>query len=245
MNNKFFDINSDENKTNNNNSINDLNSMYNLGNNEVNNNNNINDKTEYKSTIEYNSLLMGKTNDIRDQKPDPTEALIKDYIGPNSNKITGRIFNLSALFFNAFYLFYRKLFSYGILLSIITAVLSYYTNTYIITLIVSIACCFGFNPLYIIFVKRRVKKIQLEHPDATYEQLKFFCESEGGTSGSLVVKGIFVNILIAILTAVILITLGIGTTWKNFEGVRCLNYQKWKRFVVPLNRKYVIKRSFL
>ncbi len=215
MNNKFFNINNDDNVTSDNSNVNDLNSMYNIGNNEVNNNNNINDKTEYKSTIEYNSLLMGKTNDIRDQKPDPTEALIKDYIGPNSNKITGRIFNLSALFFNAFYLFYRKLFSYGILLSIIIAVLSYYTNTYIIALIVSIACCFGFNPLYIMFVKRRVKKIQLEHPDATYEQLKFFCESEGGTSSSLVVRGIFANIGIAIITAILLITLGIGTTWKK------------------------------
>ena len=160
-------------------------------------------------------VLMGDTNDIRNQKPDDTNALIEDYIGNNSQKILNQKYNISAFIFNAFYLFYRKLFLFGILLSIIIAVLSYYTNTYIITIVIGLLCCFGFNPLYTWYVRKRVNKIQKDHPNEGYEKLRFLCQNEGGTSGGLVVKGIFANIGIAILTAVILITLGIGTTWKK------------------------------
>ena len=217
----FFNNNNDSNINNNNN--NDSNNINNNNNNDLNNLYNTSydpnkDFTAGAPSGENNEsfkILMGSTNDIREQKPDFTDALIKDYIGQNSDKITSRVFNLSALFFNAFYLFYRKLFSYGILLSIIITVLSYYTNAYIITLLISLACCFGFNPLYVMLVKKRVKKIQLEHPDAAYEQLREYVQDEGGTSSALVIKGIFTNILIAILMVVILITLGIGTTWKK------------------------------
>lgn len=160
-------------------------------------------------------VLMGSTNDIREQKPDPTEALIENYIGKNSKKILNNKYNISAFIFNTFYLFYRKLFGIGILLSIIIAVLSYYTNMYIISIVIALICCFGFNPLYTVYVRKKVKMIQIKHPDATYEQLKFLCENEGGTSGGLVIKGIFANIFIGILIAIILITLGIGTTWKK------------------------------
>ena len=227
----------------NNQNSNNLNNLYNTSYDP--NNDPTRDFTAGSSTngSESFKVLMGSTNDIRNQKPDPTEALIEDYIGKNSKKILNNKYNLSAFVFNAFYLFYRKLFGVGILLSIIIAVSSYYTNVYIISTVIALICCFGFNPLYVMLVKKRVKAIQKEHPDATYEQLKSICEKEGGTSGSLIVKGIFTNIFIAILVVVVLITLGIGTTWKkifnDFDFKEILSIFKKEEYKTEYDGSYL------
>ena len=54
------------------------------------------------------------------------DELLKEFIGKNYEKITTRRFNIAAFFFNSLYMFYRKMFGYGILTYLIFLVLYFY-----------------------------------------------------------------------------------------------------------------------
>ncbi len=57
---------------------------------------------------------------------DPNE-LLETFIGKNYNRITGKSFNWSAFFFGSFYVLYRKMYLYGLLLMIFTNIISIFS----------------------------------------------------------------------------------------------------------------------
>ena len=149
-------------------------------------------------------------NVVENSIPDNDEELLKSFIGKNYDKITTKKFSFSGFFFSFGYMFYRKMFLYGIVFALIeTALVSFIADTTVASisvLIISILCGLIVNKLYIGFATSKIRKFK--SINVNQEQLNTLCAIKGGTSVGKVVLGILVEIIFAIVIAVVAIIIG-------------------------------------
>ncbi len=145
------------------------------------------------------------------------DALLVSYVGVNYNKISKRPFSFSGFFFNFLYLYYRKMYFYGFLVSILFGILSNIdiNMIWILYLAISLILAFVVNPLYRSFAKRKVRKIVRRNPNLTMQELTTLCSSKGGRSIGAIILGIILQFIIGIVAALILIFTGISSTFEN------------------------------
>lgn len=117
--------------------------------------------------------------------------LLEAFIGKNYNKLTTRKFNFSGFFFSSLYMFYRKMFIPGLLISLASSIIS---NFYpVATLLFAIVVGLTVNNIYLKYANKEIEKIKSANPGKSFEELKTICSKKGGTSGA----GIFLGILIS------------------------------------------------
>ncbi len=114
-------------------------------------------------------------------------ALLKAYVGPKFQKINMSPFNFCAFLFGAFYLYYRKLYLIGVLVSIINIVALIFLITkplimLCVTFGISILLGLFTNNIYIKIATKRVNKIMKKYTRARQVELNKICQSSGGTS---------------------------------------------------------------
>ena len=142
--------------------------------------------------------------------------ILKAFIEKNYDKITTRMFNIPGFFFTTFYLFYRKMFLYGILSILIQLGLSLVTKNFYFGFILNILLGLFVNKIYLIFANKKINKIKNENPSVTNAELSSLCSSKGGTSGLYVFFGILIELFVSVLVILIVLPLGI------FQGLNSL-----------------------
>ena len=73
------------------------------------------------------------------------EELLKIFIGKNYEKITKRPFNFAGFFFTNFYLFYRKMFGFGIIIFLLNVAIATIFDKFYLTLILNVIVGFLVN----------------------------------------------------------------------------------------------------
>jgi hypothetical protein len=147
----------------------------------------------------------------------PDEFLIRDFIGPNNEAILTKPFNIPAIL-GALYLFYRKLYLFGIILVVINALITILTPLPYLTLIFNVALVFTFNKLYLWHVNKKIDKIKDDNIGASKDQLASICTTKGGTSFKTVGIGIAISIGISAVVTLLALLIGISNPVTNVVG---------------------------
>lgn len=172
-----------------------------------------------QSTIEQvNSTISQNTNyqnDFVNQQPVANnindEDLVKAFIGNNYDKITTRTFNFAGFFFTTFYMFYRKMFLYGILFFLVNLVVLNVINSFIINLLFCVAVGFLVNKVYLYYVKKKIEKIKFQNSGKDINEIKGICISKGGTSIGQIFLGLLTEIGITIVVLFGMLIIGVGS----------------------------------
>ncbi len=143
------------------------------------------------------------------------EELLKAFIGQNYEKITTSQFNFAGLFFTTFYMFYRKMFLYSILVFLLNFLISTILKTAAASLIISLLLGIFVNKLYLYYAKNKIAKIKLKNPQKSFSELQSICQKKGGTSVGLAFLGTIVEFVIALIIAIIMLIIGIGTIFSQ------------------------------
>lgn len=162
-------------------------------------NNNVTDPNSQYTTPLGTASAMG--ND---------EELVKAYIGKNYEKITTQQFNVCAFFFSTFYMFYRKMFLYGLLVFIANLILMNFISDKL-SIAVGVLLGVFLNKFYVSEVRKRVAKLKQSNPQMSHEELKTLCANKGGTSVGSIFLGFLAEMGITIVTLIIMLIAGVGT----------------------------------
>lgn len=128
------------------------------------------------------------------------EKLKEAYVGTNYETIAKENFSVPALFFGVYYLFYRKMYLYGIiLLAVITGITILYPDITAIGLIISILVGIFFNKVYLQEVTKRVEKIKNVNSDKTKEEILEICKKKGGTNIAIPIILVFSIAVVAFI----------------------------------------------
>lgn len=138
------------------------------------------------------------------------EELLKSFVGNNYEKIATRTFNFAGFFFMTFYMFYRKMFLYGILLFLVNLVVLNLINNVIITLLFNVAVGILVNKVYLFYAKRKIEKIKLQNSEKNLNEIKEICATQGGTSVGKIFLGFLAELGITFVVLFIMVIVGIG-----------------------------------
>lgn len=151
------------------------------------------------------------------------ESLLETFIGKNQEKILESSFNFAGLFFGQFYLFYRKMFAYGILVFLLNVIITNFLKMSFLTIFINLVIGLIVNKTYINFAKKKINKIKSNNMHKSQGELALICSKKGGTSIGQLFLGFIVEIVIAMLIVIISIIFGIstifGTLISNFGNI--------------------------
>lgn len=188
----------------------DLNSMFAINNTNFsvsNSNQSIQNQSLMKS-VQSVSTVSHQQNINNNSYND--EDLLKSFIGNNYEKITRSPFNLVGFFFTSLYMFYRKMFLYGLLAFLINLVILCLANNYLVTYAFNVIVGLFINKIYLSYVKKKIATIKSKNNLKSVDELKNICSSKGGTSVPRIFLGIAVEIVMAVVVLVFVKLLGIG-----------------------------------
>ena len=140
--------------------------------------------------------------------------LLKTFIGNNYDKITTRKFNFAGFFFSTLYMFYRKMFGYGLLLFALNFIILNFTN-YIVYLVFCVVVGLLVNKVYLYFANKKINKIRLSNPQKGIQELKSICSVKGGTNTGAIFLGLLCEFLIAVVILVIMSIFGLTSVITN------------------------------
>lgn len=164
-----------------------------------------------------NSVSQANINNQNSFSKEDME-LLKSFIGNNYEKIITKPFNFAGFFFNSFYMFYRKMFVYGLITYIILFALMVFVKNTVVNLVLNIMLGFVVNKIYLNFATKKISKIKQENPNKNLSELKSICASQGGVSIGNIFLGFLITLGIGIITVIISILLGITSFAGSFFG---------------------------
>ena len=134
------------------------------------------------------------------------EELMRAFIGGDSFKIRNNIFNYAGFLFSFLYMFYRKLYLFGVITSLIY-LLSYlfvFQGKPYLLLVLNIIVGFTVNKLHVLHAKIKIKQIRNKNINKIPEEIKTICTVKGGADIKNVFWGIVLNVLLLLCTIIIL-----------------------------------------
>jgi hypothetical protein len=184
----------------------DLNSVDNMNVNQV--GNEIPQLAGMKSNDTFVSKAPVSNFSKKDESIFDDNVLLNSFIGKHCEIIRNKIYNFSALFFGVLYMFYRKMYFYGIVGIISYLLLSLFVKSIYFLGIVNIILFFSFNSIYLSYANNKIKSFKISFPHSSMDQLSALCTNKGGTS----IFGAFIGIVsIVVLTFIfIFITMNLG-----------------------------------
>ena len=145
------------------------------------------------------------------------EELLKIFIGKNYEKITKRPFNFAGFFFTNFYLFYRKMFGFGIIIFLLNVAIATIFDKFYLTLILNVIVGFLVNKVYLLSAKKKIAMIKVSNKN-NGEELKKVCGIRGGTSIGKILLGIVTELILGIIILFTMVFLGLGNDFvKQFN----------------------------
>lgn len=173
-----------------------------------------------ENTINNASSPIHTPNNPFTKSPIPNnpidEALLKAFVGRNYDKIKIQPFNLPAFFFTSFYMFYRKMFGYGILLFIVNIVLSAIFKNMYPSLVINAGCGLLMNKIYLQYANNKIAIIKGKflHTE-NFEILRTECTKKGGTSVGKVFLGLITEFGIVLVIVIATILMGLSSIFSD------------------------------
>lgn len=164
-------------------------------------------------TPQQNIENLGSVND---------EELLKSFIGNNYEKITTRPFNFAGFFFTTFYMFYRKMFGYALLVFLLNLIVLNVINNFVVTLVFNVLVGLFVNKIYVSYAKKKINIIKSSNSQMNAEELKGICSTKGGISVGKIFLGFFTELGIALVILFAMTLIGIGGTFGQL-----LNSSNW------------------
>lgn len=171
--------------------------------------------TQLNNTISSNNQNI-ESNQIND------EELLRVFIGKNYEKITTRPFNFAGFFFTSFYMFYRKIFGYALIVFLLNLVVLNIVNNFLVTIAFGVLVGFFVNKIYLSYAKKKIAIIKASNPQKSFEELKTLCANKGGTSIGKIFLGFITELGIALVVLFVMMLVGIGGAIGEF-----LNLDNW------------------
>ena len=137
------------------------------------------------------------------------EDLVRSYVGKNYDNFKTQKFNVGGFFLTTFYMFYRKMFLYAVLLFVITLVMQNFVKVYV-SFGANLLVGFLINKLYLSFAAKKVANLKMKNPQMTHDELKVLCSAKGGTSVGQAILGFFLEIVIMFVTLIFMLIAGLG-----------------------------------
>ncbi len=150
------------------------------------------------------------------------DELLKAFIGNNYDKITTRPFNFAGFFFTTLYMFYRKMFGYGLLVFLLNFIVLNVINNFIVTLAFNVAVGLLVNKIYLSYATNKIAVIKTSNSQKSIEELKSICSTKGGTSVGQIFLGLVAELGIALIVLFVMTLIGIG----SFVG-GLFNFGNW------------------
>lgn len=148
------------------------------------------------------------------------DELISAYIGQSVEDFKNARFSVLAFLFLNLYLFYRKMWMFGIIFSFIVCLFNIFIPGDILSFIFVLGFYFviayRFKYIYLQHAKNKVQKILNENPNASREQIIEICHKKGGKS----ILALIVYILIILLIPIIWFVLITGQIKDLFNNAR-------------------------
>lgn len=185
--------------------------------------NNINETSSLNNTTKTDEAAFNifPTQNNSSQLID--DELLKAFIGNNYEKITTKPFNFAGFFFTTFYMFYRKMFLYALIVFLINLVILNVINDSFITAVFNFLVGLFVNKIYLHHANNKINKIKINNPQKSIDEIKGICASTGGTSIGKLFLGLFVEIIIGIVVLIIMAIIGITSAFGNLffgeEGI--------------------------
>lgn len=180
----------------------------------------INDSSQ--ESISLSSLRNNNSTFNNNYVNSNNEELLKIFIGKNYEKITTRKFNFAGFFFSTFYLLYRKMFLYSVLVFLIDFLIINFINGFI-AIAVNILVGLFVNKIYVSSAKKKVEKIKVKNFQKSSEEIKDMCLKKGGTSVGQIFGGMLVEIAISILIVFLMLLNGIKGVILDLIDFKSLN----------------------
>ena len=143
------------------------------------------------------------------------EELLKSFIGNNYGKITTKPFNFAGFFFTTFYMFYRKMFGYALLVFLIDIIILNVIKISAVTLVFNVLVGLFVNKIYLFYANKKITKLKLQNPQKNTEELKKICAAKGGTSVGSIFLGFIVELALAIILLITLSIFGVASAFSN------------------------------
>lgn len=177
-------------------------------------NNNINTQTNIEPNQSINNIPQQQNVTNFNQVND--DDLLKSFIGNNYEKITTQSFNIAGFFFTTFYMFYRKMFVYSLIVFLLNLVVLNVINNFVVTIAFSVIVGLFVNKVYLFYAKKKIAKIKANNSQKSQEELKNICATKGGTSVGNIFLGFIAEIGIAFVVLSVMMLVGIGSTFGKF-----------------------------
>lgn len=164
--------------------------------------------------FDYATQALNNENSFDD------EELLEVFIGKNYNKITNNPFNFAGFFFTTAYLFYRKMFLYGMILFFANIIISLLSGNAYVSIIIGAGVGFLVNKVYLGYAKKKIANIKLKNASKSFEEIKMICSKKGGTSIGLVILGSLLQIVIVVVVTVVAFVFGATALFGSlFTGI--------------------------
>lgn len=173
-------------------------------------NNSVQNLKSSTTTIVNSSGTQSTSSKLSDD-----EELLKAFIGNNYEKITTKSFNFAGFFFTTFYMFYRKMFLYAIILFIVNFVAINLINNIIINLVFNVFVGIFINKIYIFYAKKKIEKVKAKNQQKDINELKSICTDKGGTSVGKIFLGLLLELGISFVVILIMFAVGINSVFDN------------------------------
>ncbi len=148
--------------------------------------------------------------------------LLEKFIGKNYKKIMTRSFNIPGFFFGSFYLFYRKMYLYGVGVFVLNLLINILLNNIYVGLLINILVAVLVNKIYVSFAQKKIQRIKETNKEKSEEELEKVCKEQGGTS----VLGIILGFLIEFIITGIYIAIAIFLFGMNIKNFITFNVQE-------------------
>lgn len=174
----------------------------NMGMNIDNNENNMNMNTDFNNqNYEYNNNQYQSQMQDNFYGSDNDDTFRRTWMGNLYDKAHTKKFNVAAFFFTGYYFFYRKMYLFGILFTILAVVLPLISN---------IICGFVFYPLYKSHINKQLNKYKSnsQSPGSLIDIAK----RKGGTS----ILAVIIALMILFVIPVVILLIVIPTMFASF-----------------------------
>ncbi len=129
--------------------------------------------------------------------------LLMAFVGFKYEKFCKEKFNVCALIFAEYYLFYRRMTTLGLIFLLIRSA-CFILSKPLYSIIINVILAFSFNKLYLYHAKRKILSLEKRNKNANYETLRNLTLSAGGTKPSSAVFALSANVIISIITIVVM-----------------------------------------
>lgn len=192
---------------------------------------NVDHSNQYSYSMLYSNMYNNTVSSDEDY--------LKAYIGENYNTIKSKNFSIFAFLFGAFYLIYRKLWLYAIVLIIGELLLVNYlepNTAMLVQLAIITFIGFKFNSFYLKHCEKEVEQIKISNPDKTSSEMLDICKKKGGTIGLMSVITIsFILPFLIIFSIFLFLDYNDSTTKESNND---------KRVTTPSENKVLGKMSY-